>query len=200
MNLHKDEFAKTLRRCSHFIRQDEILGDYLEFGVFDGWSLRTMVDIKMQLKLNMRLFGFDSFKGFPDTNNEQYPEGDMAFDYNQIVKKFPRNWLNDKIHLVNGFFKDSLTSELMREKKLEKAAIINIDCDVYQSAKEALDFCTPLIQMGTILIFDDWFLFKGNPQDGEQRAFYEWSSKTNHYWVEYDRYAVHGKVFLCVGI
>jgi hypothetical protein len=32
----------------------------------------------------------------------------------------------------------------------------------------------PLLQDGTVLIFDDWYSFAGSPFLGEQRAFREW--------------------------
>src|SRR3989337_4080318 len=42
------------------------VGDYLEFGVFQGTSLNCMYQTLMELKLDdVRLFGFDSFKGLP---------------------------------------------------------------------------------------------------------------------------------------
>jgi len=50
-----------------------------------------------------------------------------------------------------------------------------IDCDLYSSAKQALDFCAPLIVGQTIIFFDDWgggtSLDKENL--GEKRAFLE---------------------------
>jgi len=40
-----------------------------------------------------------------------------------------------------------------------------------------LDFITDLVVEGTLLIFDDWFSFKANPNLGEQRACREWLEK-----------------------
>ena len=31
-----------------------------------------------------------------------------------------------------------------------------IDCDIYSSARTALDFCGPLIRDRAVLVFDDW--------------------------------------------
>jgi len=49
-----------------------------------------------------------------------------------------------------------------------------IDCDLYSSTKCVLEFITPLIVNGTILIFDDWLAYKGSPDRGEQLACSEW--------------------------
>ena len=49
-----------------------------------------------------------------------------------------------------------------------------------------MNFITDYIQEGTILIFDDWFSFRGNPNRGEQRAFREWLEKNPSFQaVEY---------------
>lgn len=53
-------------------------------------------------------------------------------------------------------------------------SIIHVDCDLYSSAKTVLEFVKPLLVDGTIIIFDDWYCFRGNPNLGEQRAFNEW--------------------------
>jgi len=37
-----------------------------------------------------------------------------------------------------------------------------------------MNFVTVYLQDGTVLIFDDWFCFRGNPNKGEQKAFREW--------------------------
>ena len=55
-----------------------------------------------------------------------------------------------------------------------------IDCDIYSSTKSVLSFITDLIDDGTILIFDDWLNYKGNPNYGEQAACNEWLSKNKH--------------------
>jgi len=39
---------------------------------------------------------------------------------------------------------------------------------------EALNFVTDLVETGTVLIFDEWFTSKGDPERGEQRACAEW--------------------------
>lgn len=58
---------------------------------------------------------------------------------------------------------------------MKAAAALHIDCDLYESTEVALSFVGPLLVDGTILIFDDWYCFKGNPDLGEQRAFKEWA-------------------------
>ena len=54
-----------------------------------------------------------------------------------------------------------------------KAVVIYVDCDLYDSTVTVLDFAKDLLQKGTIMVFDDWFCFYGDPDKGERTAFKE---------------------------
>ena len=73
-----------------------------------------------------------------------------------------------------GWYTDTLTEATRTELLLEKVALVHIDCDLYESAKAALAFVGPLLEDGAIIVFDDWWLYRGRPEAGEQRAFAEW--------------------------
>jgi O-methyltransferase len=188
-----------------------IEGDYLEFGCFRGRSLiaahkaigaayemfctvdvwamyRHEAPIRRKLFDQMRFFAFDSFKGLPaveglDALSEEFKEGMYACsesDFLEIVTSagVPR----EKVITVPGFYRDSLKPELRDQLKLRKAAVVWIDCDLYESTKDALGFVQPLLQDGTIFIFDDWFGYRGNPTLGEQRAWNEFI-QANPTWL-----------------
>jgi predicted O-methyltransferase YrrM len=64
-----------------------------------------------------------------------------------------------------------------------------IDCDQYESTVPVLEFITDLVDQGTIIIFDDWYRYKGRPDKGEQRACREWLDKNpqfklTRYWQQ----------------
>jgi O-methyltransferase len=77
--------------------------------------------------------------------------------------------------IVEGWFENTCVAETANKHAIRKAAIVWLDADLYSSTKSALSFITPFLQDGTILIFDDWYSFKGSPYFGVQKAFYEWS-------------------------
>jgi hypothetical protein len=83
-----------------------------------------------------------------------------------------------KVKAVKGFFQDTLNETTARQLSLQRAAVVHIDSDLYESARLALRFITPYLGDGSVLIFDDWYQFAGNPDLGEQRAFREW--RTGH--------------------
>ena len=48
-----------------------------------------------------------------------------------------------------------------------------IDCDLKSAALLALNFSKNILQKGTIILFDDYIFFKGDPNKGEYAAFEE---------------------------
>lgn len=136
----------------------------------------------------MRFIGFDSFEGLPKASaidvaegqEEWIGEGSFAAGMELVKSLLPKKGLADgRIKLVPGWFNESLTPETKRSLELKSAAIVYIDSDYYESAVPALEFVTDLLVDGSILIFDDWFLFKGRSDRGEQRAFAEWKERHN---------------------
>jgi hypothetical protein len=56
-----------------------------------------------------------------------------------------------------------------------KAAVVLVDCDLYASAVPVLEFVAPLLQTGTILIFDEYWNL--GEDAGERRAHREFSER-----------------------
>ena len=180
-------------------------GDYLEFGVFRGDRITQAYEsavflanyvnsgkdpylAKMSAKNleSMRFFGFDSFEGLPKANaidvaegqEKWIGEGGFTASLEEVQKLLPKKGLSEgRIKLVKGWFDKTLTPATKQEHRITAAAIVYVDCDYYESAVPALEFVTDLLVDGSIIIFDDWFLFRGRRDRGEQRAFYEWKEK-----------------------
>jgi hypothetical protein len=174
-------------------------GDYLEFGVYKGDSL-LKIDryVKEVVRLyganngafenlrTMRFFGFDSFQGFPKPaaidqvagQAEWFKEGALACSEQDVRKRLVRGKMDmSKVHLVKGFFNETLTPETKARLGLEKASLVLMDADFYESTRDALEFITDLLVDGTIIIFDNWWMYRGHPDKGEHRAFTEWTEK-----------------------
>lgn len=129
----------------------------------------------------MRFFAFDSFEGLPEGSEKesgQFQKGEYSASLERFNANLQQAGVDSKdVQAVKGWFKDTLTPETKKKLGLKAAAVIWIDSDLYKSAVPVLDFITDLVVDGTILVFDDWFFFKGNPNKGEQRAFREWLAK-----------------------
>lgn len=57
---------------------------------------------------------------------------------------------------------------------LQKVAVAWVDCDLYESTVPVLEYLTPRLAQGAIIVFDDWYCFQGASDRGEQRACREW--------------------------
>ena len=98
---------------------------------------------------------------------------------------------------IPGYYNESLTEELKKKLPIKKASIIHVDCDLYESTVPVLHFIESYVQDGTVVMFDDWFSYKGRQDMGEARAFREWIlNNPSIRAVEYFNYTKTGKSFL----
>jgi hypothetical protein len=143
-----------------------------------------------------RFVGFDSFEGMPeskgvDSQRVIWPKGTFNCSVEEVKNRLVNEGISDKhLILVKGFFNETLTEITRTSINLKKIAVAHIDSDLYESALLALNFITPMLQNGTVIIFDEWFAYRGHPLMGEQKAFREW--QTNHSDWLITEYATHG--------
>jgi hypothetical protein len=157
------------------LEQSNLEGFHLEFGVFKGGTIRFMA----KKKPHVHFHGFDSFEGLPNTwLGTSLLKG--TFSLKGTLPKVPSN-----VTLHKGWFKDSITS--WRKIHKGKIAFIHIDCDLYSSTKDILDNLTDLLQVNTIILFDEYFNYP-NWQNHEFKAWQEFV-KQNHIQYEYIAFA-----------
>jgi hypothetical protein len=177
-----------------FVSDCKIEGSYLEFGCADGGSLADAFRASRRWRLdNMKFFAFDSFEGLPEPTGldadkfRRYEKGEFACNIDKYKRNIRIQGTDLKfVTIVPGWYDQSLTLEAKKNLPIQRAAVIWIDCDLYESTVPVLDFVTGYIQDGTVIIFDDWFSYKGRTDRGEARAFKEWlvrnpSFKANEY-------------------
>ncbi len=93
----------------------------------------------------------------------------------------------DKVVIVSGSYEVSLGEEKDKTRELlgpTKAALVHIDCDVEVPAKLALDFVTPYLQQGTLLLFDEYDLNGADNKKGERAALRAWLNEHPEFDVE----------------
>lgn len=180
-----------------YINWERIEGDILEFGVSVGKSLCLMAQLyKENLQLwqyaepvvtSRRFIGFDSFSGLPDDDqfHPRWEAGSFAKNYlwDHPVLEYQEPITPAAIRalfraadlaepeLEAGWFRETAAGTI--PKKYGQAALVHIDSDLYASAKDALEAVAPILADGALVCFDDWFMYRGHPGKGEQRAFRE---------------------------
>ena len=175
-------FAKyrAIGQAMYLTGAEHLDGDYLEFGVFTGGSLvaATRYDRRLRKTLGnkeSRFFGFDSFDGFgqvkPEDKHPFFIDGLFRVDEMKTRRNIGRNTRGSKVELVKGDFRDSLTSTSAKDLGIKRARVVFIDCDLKEPAELALAWSGPALQVGTVVILDDYYAFRGRRDRGVAGAF-----------------------------
>lgn len=177
-----------------------VFGDYLEFGVSRGTSLACMSEALEQAALpDVRMIGFDSFEGLPEEAAEEGWRPGQFASTEAATRRYleERGARLDRIHLVKGWFSDTLDEATKRELGIERASLIMIDCDIYSASREALRFCAPMIKDHAVIFFDDWGWREQAGSVGQKEAFAEFLDENTELSAEpLNSYFEHARVFL----
>jgi O-methyltransferase len=152
---------------------------------------------------HVRLFGFDSFDGFPasacDEDEGRWQPGrcHSPLAFTTAVLKAERVDLR-RVTLVPGWFADTLNNATAQSHQIKKASVIMIDCDLHSSTKTALDFCGPLIKDEALILFDEWRVTRfPNAMMGEKKAFREFLEEWECFSaVPFGQYAERSQAFI----
>ena len=203
--LGEGEYEMVLRNAMNFAQGCEVAGDYLEFGVSWGNTFLAAYHNAQRAGLtSMRFYGFDSFEGLPEISGVDkagechYRQGQYACTMEAVRERILSEGVDPgRIQFIKGWYDKTLTPETRSALPIKKAAVIWIDCDLYESTVPALNFVTDYVQDGTIICFDDWFCFKGDPDRGESLAFKEWLGRNPSFRaIEYRKFEAAGHSFI----
>ena len=130
---------------------------YLEFGVHEGRTLRWWSE--HLATPGARFLGFDSFAGLPHDWARDAPAGSFAVEGMPDID-------DDRVEIVPGWFSETLPGRALPP---HDQLVVNLDCDLYTSTREVLDWLEEHLRPGTLVYFDDLF-----DHDAELRAVWEW--------------------------
>ncbi len=186
--VYREAFLRTLE----YVAAGGITGEVLEFGVLAGYTARIICETMRDLLVFKQLHLFDSFEGLPEytsaTDAQSYEIAGRNVWPDRM--RFPDAFVQElgvpidvhvftslcevispeRIFIYRGFFEETLKKPLP-----VKAALIHIDCDLYQSTKEVFErlYEMNVLQDGCLVLFDDYNCFKASPYAGERLAFRE---------------------------
>ena len=196
----------AIERCFQAMVESgsSVSGDYMEFGIFKGYSFWHAQQVARKLNLrSMRFFGFDSFAGLPEprgvdlTPDEHFYQGQYACTKAAVERNLDAEGVDwDRTFLIEGFFSDSLTPETRRKYSMKRVALALIDCDLYESTVQVLSFLEPMLDDGTVLLFDDWNAFDASDAKGQRRAFHEFLDAAHWAAEPLLAYGHYGQVFV----
>jgi O-methyltransferase len=173
------EAARILAQAFNYAHSEQVPGAYAEFGV---WTGRTFVEawrIGRRTGTPRRYFAYDSFEGLPEVQGEdqtgRWTTGEFSHSRRSFEARLRRARVpSSDVEIVEGFFDRTLEPSVDEPREV---AIAWVDCDLYISTVPVLNFLADRLSQGAILLFDDWFCFKGDPDAGEQKACNEWLAR-----------------------
>ena len=210
----------AFKTCTRFINYELVPGDICEFGVYTGRSLALLsyhnsMYFENENTINKanipdrKCYGFDSWDGLPEDNDNHPRWVKGLFSKNHSYHPTIKNNAVVTTKEVINFFKELELpfpnliqceyTKLHLPTTIHQIALVHIDCDLYESTKNVLNLIKNKLVEGTIIMFDDWFNYKANPNKGEQKAFNEFlKDNTNIKVVEFLRYATFCKAFVVI--
>ncbi len=189
-----------------FICDNNIRGDYFEFGCHRGRTFRmALIEAAYQALTDMKFRAFDSFEGLPQNDSgsdvgQRWNAGNLCTSVPEFLSLVhPYCDTSDQIRIYQGFYDRSLSPALVSSLKSEgaKIAFLCVDCDFFESAAPVFDFCDNFLQDGAVVYIDDYFAgYRGVPDKGVQAAFRAFQRSSNWKFQEYLPVGAFGKSFL----
>ena len=190
-----ENFPKYVRRqnLTRFMSLYEIFknvldvkGSIIECGVNHGFGLMTWSKLSAILEpvnLTRRIYGFDTFEGFPDVsskdisrNSDHVKKGDLSADTYKELKGLIS--VNDSTRFLGHVEKTKLIKgdatktipKFIEENPHLVVSLLFLDFDLYAPTKVALEYFYPRMPKGSIIAFDEL----DNPLwPGETQAMFE---------------------------
>lgn len=156
-----------------FAKITDIEGDVVECGVGEGNSFTMLAELLGNEKREpkRRLWGFDSFEGFPepvpeDASPRNPKKGEWSVPQEAVISKLKEsgileNFPNLDFMLTKGFLGETLPN--FPERKI---AFLHIDVDLYTGYRDALHHLFPKVSPRGVVLFDEYKDLPTEPEYG----------------------------------
>lgn len=199
----KYSMTSLIRRWSliqsiKYINDKKIDGDFVECGVWKGGNLLIFEKLNLKFNLRKKIYAYDTFAGMSEpteydkdlaqknakvewNKNAQNKEINYSFNcyagLNEVKNNLKENLVKiDNINLIEGKVESTLVNKVNLPNKI---SILRLDTDWYESTKIELDILYPLLEVGGILIIDDYGYWQGS-----RKAVDEYF-KDKNVWLQY---------------
>jgi len=147
-----------------------VKGSVVECGVYRGFSLMTWAKLSSILEPEnsmRRVYGFDTFEGFPAVHDRDQSEfkaadvGELRSNSHEELLALIRESDTDralgvvpKVELIRGDIVRTIPEFVERHQHLV-VSLLFLDCDLYEPTKVALEHLVPRMPKGAVLGFDE---------------------------------------------
>jgi hypothetical protein len=165
--VRRQNLTRFLALYEIFKKVIEVKGSIIECGVFQGFGISSWSKFSAILEpvnLTRRIYGFDSFKGFPSVSKKDNPnvkKGALfANCYDEILELAnihdSTRFLGHipKVNLIRGDATESIP-RFVKENPHLIISLLFLDFDLYEPTKIALEYFVPRMPKGAIIAFDE---------------------------------------------
>jgi Macrocin-O-methyltransferase (TylF) len=198
--------AEHLMFAVQYLAEASVEGDLAEFGCMTGRTANVISATMASFRLERNLHLFDSFEGLPaatskpDSSSVHVQDGTWGpgtckgISPTALREKCARYIKDDQIKIYEGWF----SKNIGKIPSGTKFAMLHVDCDLYQSTIDCLDylFKNRMIVRGAIILFDDWYCNASSNLHGERKA---WAELVERYEISAENlgcYAWGGNKFI----
>jgi O-methyltransferase len=129
-------------------------GAIMEVGTWKGGSGALICKCAKYNNIKDDIYLCDTFAGVVKTSNKDslYVDGEHSDTNIDTVNNLLGELNIDNVRILKGIFPDDTSNEVIHDK----FRMCHIDVDVYQSAKDVLEWIWPKMVIGGVVIFDDY--------------------------------------------
>ena len=180
LNVSKERFL-SLYQSVNYIYKNNIPGDLVECGVFKGGSAMMMAYSMQEFNKDhneeKKPWLYDTFEGManPSVHDENILNQKATYELKKNKKKENQNdiWAYSPMSYVdknikktginqkNIVFIKGLVENTLLNIKPKKISLLRRDTDFYESTKKELEELYPLLEVGGVIIIDDYGHWKG---------------------------------------
>jgi hypothetical protein len=153
------QLYENFNNLVNILEKNSVEGQFIECGFGYGRSFAVLSHFSSRMR--RKIYGFDSFKGFPNiTESDRSIRNPKKGEWAVITLQEAKNSIEGL-----GLFNTAQDYELMElvfdENTVnpipnEKIAFLHIDLDLYQGYKSALEIFFDQIQVGGVILFDEY--------------------------------------------
>jgi hypothetical protein len=200
--------ARFLSHYELFCKIKEIPGVIIDCGVYRGASTMTwakLCEIFCPTDVKKVVYGFDTFSGFTNISEEDGPadkrqdkcvggyeagynieeELKLAIDAMDVERHIGEV---KRVELIKGDARKTIPNFIKEFGNGLRISLLNLDFDLYEPTKAALDFFIPYMSHGGVVIVDEYAV---KTFGGETKALDEWFMKNRGHKPKLQKFTWH---------
>jgi O-methyltransferase len=204
-----ERLFSTAMACRHVIDRN-VEGAFVECGVWRGGNAIIAAAIFELYKSDRKVYLYDTFKGMTEpTSADKYSatNAPVLETYLEHQREEHNEWAYVPIEKVRDNFADAglsddnlvfIQGDVLRTLQVEgnlpdKIAVLRLDTDWYESTKVELEVLYPRMNVGGVLMIDDYGYFTGSRKATDEyftthgrRPFLQYIDGTGRAGVKFD--------------